>query len=648
MRLKQFAGSLIITCFLICCIVQASNVGYTGAASTDLRFGVNYQSTNHHYSPNEHLTDEVLDRDFQLFKNQGLQFIVLNVIWKYFEPVCGVYNEEAIGNLARVCAFADKYGLKVVIDFHTIANKDSSWSIPEWVAPRYFETVFTNSTVRQAWLSFLAHMAYRLDGVSNLESWQMMNEPARNSWACDVSVDDYVNLWTDMKTAIGQHSTKPVSIRFSAQTFYHFNNDPRIYGVCDYFSINWYIEDGPVSQGNFTAAVLDAQAHNRKVMVSEFGSDTGQNGDLLDEAGVTEQYQDSLDIFRALGVDECAAFFWRADYNSTTPSKPGTGLNLAKSDDGTPREAFLALKNPPPPTPTPTSTPNLTVTSPNGGETVERGTACPVSWTTEGNTGGYVKIELLKANAVNRVITSRTANDGSYSWTVPQTQTTGADYKIRITSKSNAALMDSSDGNFAITRAAASLNVTSPNGGERWTRGTVNTITWASAGSPGGYVKIELLKAGQVNRVIASSTVNDGSYGWSIPRTQTTGTDYTVRITSTSSSAIKDTSNGTFTISSGAVSTLTVTSPDGGESWAKRTTHTITWYSTGSPGNYVKIELLKAGTVNRVIASSTANDGAYSWMIPSTVASGSDYRIQVTSISNSAIKDASNINFSVR
>jgi len=40
----------------------------------------------------------------------------------------------------------------------------------------------------------------------------------------------------------------------------------------------------------------------------------------------------------------------------------------------------------------------------------------------------------------------------------------------------------------------------------------------------------------------------------------------------------------------------------------------ITWSSVGSPGAYVKIELLKAGVLNRVIVANTANDGSYSWV----------------------------------
>jgi hypothetical protein len=97
-----------------------------------------------------------------------------------------------------------------------------------------------------------------------------------------------------------------------------------------------------------------------------------------------------------------------------------------------------------------------------------------------------------------------------------------------------------------------SITVTTPNGGESWSRGSTYTIKWNYAGSPGSNVKIELLKAGAVNRTIASSasigSSGSGSYSWRIPNSQTTGTDYTIRVTSTSNSNYKDTSNANFTI----------------------------------------------------------------------------------------------------
>jgi hypothetical protein len=56
-----------------------------------------------------------------------------------------------------------------------------------------------------------------------------------------------------------------------------------------------------------------------------------------------------------------------------------------------------------------------------------------------------------------------------------------------------------------------------------------------------------------VNRVINASTAigsaGSGSYPWTIPSTQTLGTDYKIRITSTSIAAYTDKSNANFTIS---------------------------------------------------------------------------------------------------
>jgi hypothetical protein len=156
-----------------------------------------------------------------------------------------------------------------------------------------------------------------------------------------------------------------------------------------------------------------------------------------------------------------------------------------------------------------------------------------------------------------------------------------------------------------------------------------------------------LLKAGVLSQTIASSTPNDGDFtGWTVPSTSTTGTDYRIRITSTSSAAITDSSNNYFAITSAP--SITVTSPNGGESWIRGTTPTITWTSSGSTGSSVKIELLKAGVLSQTIASSTPNDGSFTgWIVPSTSATGTDYRIRITSTSSAAITDSSNNYFAI-
>jgi len=93
---------------------------------------------------------------------------------------------------------------------------------------------------------------------------------------------------------------------------------------------------------------------------------------------------------------------------------------------------------------------------------------------------------------------------------------------------------------------------------------------------------------------------------------------------------------------------LTVTAPNGEESWGQDSTYTIQWDKVGG-ANYVKIELYKADELSITIESDTKNDGSYSWEIPSTVLVGSDYKIRVQSIKpDSSQSDLSDDDFSVR
>jgi molybdopterin-binding protein len=300
--------------------------------------------------------------------------------------------------------------------------------------------------------------------------------------------------------------------------------------------------------------------------------------------------------------------------------------------------------------------PGIQISSPNGGQSWKQGSTQTIKWSYTGSPGSKVKIELLKGTAVNRVINASTAigsaGSGSYNWKVPFNQTRGTDYKIRITSTSNAAYTDKSDANFTIS-AGAPITVVVPNGGANWIRGSVHTITWSYTGSPGSKVKIELLKGTAVNRVINTSTTIGsgglGSYTWSVPYNQVLGTDYKIRINSTSNAAYTDKSDANFTISAGAPVTVVV--PNGGANWIRGSAHTITWSYTGSPGSKVKIELLKGMTVNRVINASTSvglgGSGSYSWNIASNQNPGTDYKIRINSTSNAAVTDTSNANFTI-
>jgi hypothetical protein len=120
-------------------------------------------------------------------------------------------------------------------------------------------------------------------------------------------------------------------------------------------------------------------------------------------------------------------------------------------------------------------------------------------------------------------------------------------------------------------------------------------------------------------------------------------------------SLMVDKDSGQARKTSGSISTptptpiITVTSPNGGESWKRGTTHTISWDYAGTPGSTVKIELLKGDALYKVLTPGTSigrsNHGSYSWKLSATTALGTNYKIRVTSISNSVNRDTSNANF---
>ncbi len=312
-----------------------------------------------------------------------------------------------------------------------------------------------------------------------------------------------------------------------------------------------------------------------------------------------------------------------------------------------------------------TTTPSsITVTSPNVKETWQRGTKHTVTWSYTGNPGSKVKITLLKSGVEVGTISSSTSigsgGKGSYSWPINPTGSTGSDYKVKVQSISQPTIKDTSNNHFTITPATttpSSITVTSPNVKETWQRGTKHTVTWSYTGNPGSKVKITLLKSGVEVGTISSSTSigsgGKGSYSWPISATGGTGSDYKVSVKSISQPSIKDTSNAYFTLTSTTVKpSITVTSPNGGETLKRGGSKTIAWNYAGSPGSKVKIVLLKGTTQVGTIASNvpigSGGKGTYIWKISTAGSVGNNFKVNVQSMSHPTIKDSSNTIFTIK
>jgi C1A family cysteine protease len=286
----------------------------------------------------------------------------------------------------------------------------------------------------------------------------------------------------------------------------------------------------------------------------------------------------------------------------------------------------------------------ITVGAPNGSESWQAGTARTITWNYTGNPGSFVKIDLYKGTSLNRTITSSTSAGsggiGSYSWPIPADVIAGTDYKVNVTSTSYGSVSDMSDGYFTIVAAppfSASGSVKSAGLGLSGV-----TMTFSRTSGTGA---------------IPTPAMTDLNGVWSQTGFQM-GTTYRVTPSMagyTFTPAYKEFSGESpglnFTATPVTPTGLTVVSPNGGENSKTGSYHAITWTYTGNPGSRVKIELLKNGILNRTITSrasiGSGGSGSYNWKISRAQATGSDYKIKITSTTNSSATDTSNGNFSI-
>jgi subtilisin family serine protease len=92
------------------------------------------------------------------------------------------------------------------------------------------------------------------------------------------------------------------------------------------------------------------------------------------------------------------------------------------------------------------------------------------------------------------------------------------------------------------------VTVDYPNGGESLQQGTTYVIRWTSSSNVGARVKIHLYRGGSFYSVITSSTSNTGAFFWDIEPTHPPGSDYRIKITSTSNPSHFDYSDNDFSI----------------------------------------------------------------------------------------------------
>jgi hypothetical protein len=155
--------------------------------------------------------------------------------------------------------------------------------------------------------------------------------------------------------------------------------------------------------------------------------------------------------------------------------------------------------------------------TPNGGERVEIGNPCRISWESLGAVGTVsISINRDFPNGEWQEILSHVEDDGAAEWQVMGPATAHA--RLRIVSDEVPSAQDSSDGDFFISFRKCMpfpiITVLSPNGGEVWYTGQRKQIKWSCEGNCDS-VAIQLCR-GDTDEPCSTivETRNDGLQSW--------------------------------------------------------------------------------------------------------------------------------------
>lgn len=190
------------------------------------------------------------------------------------------------------------------------------------------------------------------------------------------------------------------------------------------------------------------------------------------------------------------------------------------------------------------------------------------------------------------------------------------------------------------SEATSSVNLLSPNGGEKLAQGSNYSITWNSS----GLQKVTLVL---INYVVGDQTViadsvsaTSSPYVWQVPYGVYSGNKYKITIKSGKTSDLSDNYFSIGAVQRSSAPSLSLVSPLGGEQWEKGKNYSIKWLfqdldkiDTILLVNYAKNETYSLA--NNIGASLNA----YDWFIPlflNAVPAGNQYRVKIQSCPTAA------------
>lgn len=218
---------------------------------------------------------------------------------------------------------------------------------------------------------------------------------------------------------------------------------------------------------------------------------------------------------------------------------------------------------------------SLTLTNPNGGNYLTGGNNYNITWFDQGTIDTVSLYYSVDSGATFTLISSSELNNGVYNWNIPNVNSTNC--IVKIEDAANAGTLDVSDAVFTISEPHQLL-LNHPNGGELIEAYAMDSISWSSSGL---FNRVDIyisVNNGSGWQMVEDSVLNTGQYIWNTLAVNSM--NCLVRIEETGSSLITDTSNAVFEI--GAISSVELLYPNGGEILTGGVTDSVLWKGNGN------------------------------------------------------------------
>ena len=296
---------------------------------------------------------------------------------------------------------------------------------------------------------------------------------------------------------------------------------------------------------------------------------------------------------------------------------------------------------------------NILVEQPNvHGIVWSLGTRHLISWVDNLQERVNLKLINYETSPYDTITIANNRRGSTYSWRIPSSLAPGRHYKVLVVSTKDKGLYAKSRYYFSLVKGTANgtVQVMQPSvHGITWSAGSKHLISWTDNLSERVNIKLINYEVHPYDTTVIANNRRGSTYVWRIPSGITPGRHYKVLVVSSKNEGIYGKSRYYFRIIKGTVGGYVhVEQPSAsGISWEKGTKHLISWSDNLYERVNIKLVNYETSPYDTTDIASNRHGSTYIWRIPSSLATGSHYKILVVSSVNPSVYGKSRYYFKI-